>query len=108
MTKVKIENLRAGMILAADIKNMDDVLLAPAGCEVSDRFINIFQTWGINEVQIEGAEDAQEAVEVEVTVTPEILDEMKAQFWSLDETNPVHVEILNIMARRLARHKITA
>ena len=95
------------MIVAADIKNMDDVLLVHAGCEISERYINIFQTWGISEIFVEATDDGSSDAPAEesITVTPELLDEMKAHFWHLDDTNPVHQEILNLMARRRARHR---
>jgi hypothetical protein len=53
MIRVKSEALQPGMIVARDVKNIDGMLLAPLGCQLSERQIDILQAWGVVEVEVE-------------------------------------------------------
>jgi hypothetical protein len=102
MAKIKAEHLLPGMVAAADIRNMDGMLLLPAGCELTERHAQILRTWGIAEIAVEGPEDdgndgdAQMVIEV----SPDRLAQIKARFWQFDEQNPLQQEILRLLARR--------
>ena len=104
MPRVKLDAVIEGMTVAADVKNMDDMLLIPAGCVLSARHINILRTWGISEVQTEGEE--QEAATL-ITIAPEILEKLEAElknsFWQYDPKSPVQHEIFQLALRRRAR-----
>lgn len=95
------------MIVAADVKNMDDMLLAPAGCELSARHIKILRTWGVSEVQIEGEEQGSTTL---LKIAPEVLqrieEELKKLFWDFDPEVPVQKEIFNLALRHRARAAI--
>lgn len=102
MAKIKVEKLQPGMVSAADIKNMDGMLLLPAGCELTERHALILKTWGITEVAVESADgqtDSPESLTL-TEISPERLNTLKARFWQYDETNLVHNEILRLIARR--------
>jgi hypothetical protein len=103
MAKVKTECLQPGMVAGADVRNMDGMLLMPSGCELSDRHIRILKTWGVAEITVgQSAEEAAAAPRRPISAkpTPELIKAVKARFWQLDETNPVHEEILRLMLRR--------
>ena len=61
MIRVKSEVLQPGMIVARDVKNIDGMLLAPAGCELSERQIGILQAWGVAELEVEAGADMAQA-----------------------------------------------
>ena len=107
MIRVKTDKLQAGMVVAADVANMDGMLLMPAGCEISERHLRILRTWGIPEVAIEGAEGADGSAsslqEAPLAATPEQVERMIARFWSFNRENPVHQEILRLLLRRQSR-----
>ncbi len=104
MAKLKIDQLQAGMVVTADVKNIDDVLLVPAGCTLSERHIRILRTWGIPEAHVKtGREEgtgSQIGESSAVELPPELIQKIKARFWDLDEANAVHQEILRLVLRR--------
>jgi len=107
MPKARLEFLKPGMMVTADIKNMDDMLLIPAGCTLTEKHINILQSWGIPEVQVEtsgAAEDGCDPLQhLDPGVLAEITAELKEKYWHFDETNQVEVEVFNLILRRKAR-----
>jgi hypothetical protein len=104
MPRIKLDSVVEGMTVAADVKNMDDMLLIPAGCVLTARHINILRTWGISEIQTEGEE--QEATTL-ITIAPEILARLEAElqklFWQYDPGSSVQREIFQLALRRRAR-----
>jgi hypothetical protein len=109
MPKLKLEQLKPGMVVAAGVKNMDDMLLIPPGCELTERHLNILETWGIAEVDVQVAEEAQEPADplsrLSATQAARLESEIRALFWELDKSNPVQQNILNLMMRRQAKHR---
>ena len=109
MPKLKLEQLKPGMVVAAAVKNLDDMLLAPAGCELTERHINILETWGIVEVEVEAAEAAQAPIDPLSQLSPQRLarlqDEIRDVFWQFDAANSVQQTIFKLMLRRKAKHE---
>jgi len=107
MPKVKLEFLQAGMVVTADVKNMDDMLLIPAGCTLTEKHINILQAWGVTDAQVEtagAAEDNSDPLQrLDPGVLAEITAELKEKYWHFDETNEVEVAVFNLVLRRKAR-----
>lgn len=54
MGMVNTENLEEGMVLLSDAKSGNQVLLAK-GVALTSKHINIFKSWGVNAVDVEGA-----------------------------------------------------
>jgi hypothetical protein len=106
MPKVKLDNLNEGMVTAAEIRNSDDMLLIPSGCELTARHIRVLKTWGIPEIQVEACGEAEDPSNPLLKLSPEqvaaIESEMRARFWRFDEANPVQQEILKLTVRRRA------
>jgi hypothetical protein len=104
MPKVKLDAVTEGMTVAADVKNMDDMLLVPAGCVLTARHIKILRTWGISEIQTDGEEQTSTTL---MTIAPEVLhrleDELLSTFWEFDATSPAQNEIFKLALRRRAR-----
>jgi hypothetical protein len=104
MPKIKLDAVSEGMTVAADVKNMDDMLLVPAGCVLTERHIKILRTWGISEVQIDGEEQGSTTL---MTIAPDVLcrmeDELRKTFWEFDSKLPVQQEIFKLALRRRAR-----
>jgi len=95
------------MTVAADVKNIDGMLLIPAGCELKERQINILQAWGVAEVEIESTVESEAASDPFAKIPPELLAaltaELRALFWQPDETSPVYNEIFRLMLLRRAK-----
>lgn len=107
MPKVKLESLQEGMIVMNDVRNMDNMLLIPAGCALSDRQINILNAWGIAEIQVEACDDSEESTDILQQLPPETLqkisEEIASAFWDPIDKNPVQQEVFNLVLRRRAK-----
>ncbi|MDX1953173.1 MAG: hypothetical protein SFY81_13410 [Verrucomicrobiota bacterium] len=106
MPKRRLDTVREGMIVKVDVKNIDDMLLIPAGCTLSERHINLLQMWGVPEIQVEdtGEEESQDPL---ARLAPEALKKLEEDqrriFWEHDEGNELHVVVFDLMLRRKAR-----
>ena len=49
---VKIDNIEPGMIIDRDVTNPQGAVLLKKGCEITERHINVFRTWGIGSIYI--------------------------------------------------------
>lgn len=95
------------MVVARDVKNIDGMLLAPSGCELSERQINILQAWGVTELEVEAGEEMAKAHDPLAQLPPEVLAKLTAdlrgRFWKPDDFGPVPAEIFKLMQLRQAR-----
>lgn len=106
MPKVKIDLIQEGMVVCSDVKNIDNMLLIPSGCSLTERQINILKAWGVDEVDVVASEATEEQDPL-ARLSPEqvekLLAEVKERFWQVDETNPVFQEIFKIILQRRLR-----
>jgi len=107
MLRARAEQLKEGMIVARDVKNIDGMLLVSTGTTLTTRQIGILQTWGVAEIEVESAGESQDGNDPLALLPPEklaqITAELKARFWQSDALSPVQVEIYNLMLYRQAR-----
>lgn len=107
MIRVKSEALQSGMVVARDVKNLDGMLLAPSGCQLSERQIDILQAWGVETVEVEAAEEVARAHDPLAQLPPETLTrittELRARYWEADGFGPVPAEIFKLMLLREAK-----
>ena len=96
MPRIKTDALEVGMVVASDVKNIDNMLLIPAGCSLTDRQINILQSWGVPEIDVQTSQALEEADPL-ASLAPEVAArmtaEIKALFWQPDDSNPVFAEL---------------
>jgi hypothetical protein len=108
--RVKSESLQPGMVVARDVKNIDGMLLAPPGCELSGRQINILQAWGVTEVEVEAGDEIARSHDPLAQLPPEtvakLTADLRARFWKPDEFGPVPAEIFKLMLLRQARRAL--
>jgi hypothetical protein len=105
MPRVKTDLLQEGMVVATDVKNIDDMLLIPAGCNLTDRQINILQSWGVAEIEVQGSqalEDADPLTKLPPEAVAKLAAEVRSLFWEPDDANPVFAEVFKLMLRRRA------
>ena len=98
------------MVVARDIKNIDGMLLAPSGCQLSERQIGILQAWGVVEVEVEAGEEMARAHDPLAQLPPEtrarITTELRARFWEPEGLGPVPAEIFQLMLLRQAKRTL--
>jgi hypothetical protein len=106
MPRIKIEQLQEGMVVASDVKNIDNMLLIPAGCTLTERQINVLQAWGVAEIEVQGVQtsaDADPLAGLPPEETAKLSAELRDLFWQPDDSNPVFAEIFKLMLQRRAR-----
>lgn len=54
MTVLRLESLNPGMVLSRDVCDRKGRVLLPAGAELTEKHLRIFQTWGVVEADITG------------------------------------------------------
>lgn len=110
MPKIKTEALLEGLVAAEDVRNMDDMLLFPAGTALTARHIHILQTWGVTEIAVESAGDTQEEPDPLAKLPPDVAarltTELKGRFWEYDEGQAPQKEIFRVALRRAALHEL--
>ena len=107
MPKLKIDQLQEGMVVAVDVRNMDDMLLLPAGCELAEKHIGILEAWGVTDVEVQSVDNVTDGTNPLAKLPPEetarLTEETKAIFWQLDESSPVQMQVFDLVLRRAAR-----
>ena len=110
MARLKTELLGAGMTVARDITNLDGILLIPAGSTLSDRQIGILQAWGVTEVEVQASEalpDADPLARLSPQEATKLRKQLRDLFWRPAESDPIFVEIFELLLRREARKRTT-
>lgn len=112
MPKLKIDRLREGMVVATDVRNMDQMLLLPAGCTLAEKHIGILEAWGVTEVDVAAADDVEAEDNPLARLAPEeaerLTAETKALFWQLDPNHPVQMGVFQCVLHRAARRAAKA
>lgn len=110
MLRVKADQLKEGMRVARDVKNIDGMLLVAAATELNARQVDILQSWGVTEVEIEGDANQASLCNPMARLSAEDLSrltaELKARFWRPEEFSPVQTEIFALMLERQARRSM--
>lgn len=107
MTRIKTEQLREGMVVAADVKNMDDMLLLPAGSAITERSIHILAAWGIEQIPIEGSDEQAADGDPFQSLPPDEQEKLRKQlqdtYFKDIAACPVQLDIFKLALTRRAR-----
>ena len=106
MPRIKTDLLEPGMQVVGDVKNIDNMLILPAGAALTERQIDILQAWGVEEIEVEACPETEGSEDPLGKLSPEALErlvqELKALFWKPAEQSPIFQEIFRLMLRRRA------
>ncbi len=98
------------MVVTAEVKNIDNMLLIPAGCALTEKHIQVLNAWGIAEVQVQSCDGAEDSRDILQSLSPERLqqltDELKSIFWDPIESGPVQQEVFGLALRRKAKQSL--
>jgi len=72
-TRVNLDDLEPGMVLAADAVHMNGRVLLNAGACLTEKHLRIFRAWGLTEAQINGSAGEQAAKQAIQNIDPEIV-----------------------------------
>jgi hypothetical protein len=102
MTRVGIDAIKSGMILAHPVKNNQGILLLDAGAKIAKKHIRIFKSWGVAEVTIKGGATPEngsaDSQQPRISASDEV--NLKEKFADVLD-DPVMVEIYNAARRQL-------
>ena len=104
MVRLKIDELKPGMILAEPVHNQSGALLLEKDTSLTKRRIWMLKTWGIVNVSVGGkSRDARKtAIETEWEAKDTIEKELRAKFEDTID-DPVMETIMKAAARQLQR-----
>lgn len=95
------------MVVAVDVKNMDNMLLLPAGCVLTEKHIDILNAWGITELQVEAGGPVEEVGDVLEQLPPGTLEQLRGElaalFWEPIDKGPIQAEAFDLLLRRKAK-----
>jgi hypothetical protein len=103
MTKVKIRNLKEGMILADDVRDQNGMLILSQGKSISEKYLRTFKSWGITEINIEGTieEDDKAGPEKnEENIPVEVKEKVDDLFRFTDKQHPAIAELMELSILR--------
>ena len=101
MYTAKLRELKPGMVLAENVKNMQGILLLTKGISLNNKNIWMLKSWGVTEVFLEGEADKEENFsQLQEDQKKAIEKELKKRF---SETlgNEVMVELMRVSAIQL-------
>jgi len=105
MSRVKIDALKPGSVLAEDIRNANGRFLLGKGVKIDPTHLRVLKIWGITSVEIEGGPE-QSSTSSQETIDPEVLrvaeQYTRNYFCNADLDHPFLQEVLEICTRRQA------
>jgi HD-like signal output (HDOD) protein len=108
MNAVQTDKLRAGQILADEVRDINGRLLLAKGHEIRPNHIRIFKIWGIAEVNVDGADSCKE--KIDPLLDPELVEHAREKMTFLcrhvDIEHPVIKEIFKLAVQFRCRHDL--
>ena len=108
MSKLKLDQLSAGMVLGEEVKSKAGRLLLGQGMELTEKHLLIFRTWGVQEVTIVTESDEQQhdsktdAAEISIEQLEKATEELRPIFSQVDLDHPLFAELLHLAAQKRA------
>ena len=95
---VHVDNLRAGLVLREDVRDVSSRLLLSKGMQIKTEHQRIFKIWGVTEVMVEG--DQENGTSLELDVDPEVMERiaerLKQVFQHVDRRHPAMKELYRV------------
>lgn len=99
MAMLGLDDLRSGMVLAADAAHVTGRVLLRKGVCLSDEHLRIFRQWGVVSVDIEGVDAPSDGDERMAHIDPERLarvrEGLQRRFRHADSQHPVIAELMS-------------
>lgn len=107
MAVIKLNKLKVGMKLAGDVEDINGRILLKTGVTINNNHLKIFKSWGIMEVDVQGAEKQDLESIDEKDLKPEILEKAKEEMTRIfdltDLSHPVIKELFQLCTIRKAK-----
>jgi hypothetical protein len=107
MGKIGIENILPGMMLEADVLDLNGNVLIGKGNELTERHLKIIKMWGVLEADIAGVDREDLLAREEALLDPGLFESAEARmnglFRHADLTHPAMKELFRLATRRTMR-----
>ena len=107
MGTINLDNVKPGMVLAKEARDMNGRILLAAGTELTEKHLRVFRIWGVSEVDVQGIEHQDVVAEATAHVEPTSLrdaEEKAAQLFALTErSHPAIAELTRLTVQRFLR-----
>ncbi len=104
MGKLNLDQLRPGMVLAADILDRNRRVLLKAGLELTERHLTVLRQWGVPEADVQGVDreeiNAQECMELDQELLAHAEASYRSLFRHCDLQHPFSQELLRLCVVR--------
>jgi len=105
-TRVNVDDLVAGMVLASDAVHLNGRVLLCSGACLTEKHLKVFKTWGLTEAQIRGGADEEPGKRAMQHLDPNIVkhaeQELEKSFIHMDMNLPAAAELFRICVRQYA------
>lgn len=99
MSKLRLADLKAGMVVTADIHNFSGQLLLKEGKSLKDKDIKTLKAWGVTEVEVEGKVPGSSSRR-QPNIPPQLLLEVQtetAELFRFSNTDhPIIIELMRL------------
>ena len=98
MGYISVENIRQGMVLSEDVRDINNRLLLSKDQEITNKQIRILKIWGVTAVNVVDEEEIEKKEEPYVSpeVIEKVLDKTKKIFKNVDLDHPAMSEIFRL------------
>ncbi len=108
MGTINLDDLKADMVLAAEVKARNGRILLTAGTALTAKHLGIFKTWGVTEADIQGVSKEDVTASVADNIPPELYrkaeEAVRERFRHVDGAHPFMGELQRIcIFRRLKK-----
>lgn len=109
MTATRIDSLKEGMEVSSDAKNDSGMVIITKGTVLTEKHLRAFKAWGVLEIEIKGAEEAEATIlawdDVDLETKNEISNAVDRLYIENDRNDPVIMELEKItIAALVKRH----
>ena len=105
MSKVNINSLKQGMVLAADVKDRNGRMLLGAGIALDEKNLRILKIWGVTEADVEGVTPDEAEQSLASDLPPELMDAAMAYMRHRFRLNDLDYEPVAELLRHCALRK---
>jgi len=89
MPKISLEEAEPSMIVAEEIVSPQGRMLLGEGVILTEKYIRILKTWGVNALIIEGEEEVIESIPLPTELLQQAAEEVKPRFIKSNLKHPV-------------------
>ena len=101
MAHLRVDQVEADMVLAADLKDRRGRLIMPSGTTITARHLRSFKVWGVTQVEV-GSEAAGSIIELEPWAVEAAEAELDELFRNTDRDHPFVEQLFHYCRHRRA------